>query len=107
MVGPRAYTTPDAASTRRGSSPAAQARRRGIRSCARVSGAVRRSMRDALQRVAELEALRLVPLAGVREPVGADGDLHLGVIRAGDDGLRVAVEVEHEGGLRVPGRHDG
>ena len=46
------------------------------------------------------------PLRRVGEPVGADGDLHLAGVRAGDDRLRVAVEVEHEGGLGVPGRDD-
>src|SRR6185312_11394963 len=41
---------------------------------------------------------------GEGETVSADGHLHLGVVGALDDILRVAVEVQYQGGLGVPGR---
>src|SRR5574337_1617380 len=56
-----------------------------------------------------LPARQLLPvaLAGVGEAVGADRDRQLRGVRAGDDGLRVAVEVEDQGCVGVPARHDG
>src|SRR5699024_8133275 len=67
-----------------------------------------------LQLVAEL-VLALLPAGhvlllssvtgtGVGEPVGADGDRHLRVVGTGVQRLGVAVQVQHGGGLGVPGR---
>src|SRR5690625_7455089 len=67
----------------------------------------------SLKLVSELE-LALLPVrhvffvvgASVGEPIGTDGYVHFFFLGPFDDLLCLTIQVQHHGGVRVPGRYD-